>query len=340
MAANPVIVEVTRGPRVESWHRGALSIRDDMGAPVLELGEVMSPVYPRSAVKAIQALPLVETGAAEAAGLGDREIALSCASHSGEAEHVETARDMLSRLGLGEHALACAPHQPRRLADQAGLARADEQPSRLHNNCSGKHAGMLIAARHLGLPLEGYEAPDHPLQLRIRQTMEEMLGVELTPEVCGIDGCALPTWAAPLSAFASAFARIGTGTGLTPERARAFARIRRAAASRPDMVAGTERFCTMVMEALGERCFVKTGAEGVFCASLPECGLGIALKVDDGAARASEAAMAAVLRRFFGGAEGHVLDRLARPAVTNWEGRPVGEIRSSVAFSEALGSLA
>ncbi len=170
-----------------------------------------------------------------------------------------------------------------------------------------------------------------------------MFGAHLDADVCGIDGCSLPTWAAPLSGFATAFARIGTGAHLPAERAAAFARIRAAAAARPDMVAGTGRFCTRVMEALGARCFVKTGAEGVFCASLPTLGLGIALKIDDGATRASEVAMAAILRRLAGSGTGEaetaLLDALASPPVTNWAGREVGRIRPAGGLADALAAL-
>lgn len=334
MPENPIVVEVTRGPLVESRHRGSLVVAAPGGKTLLELGGGSAAVFPRSAIKALQALPLVEGGAADAFGFTDAEIALACSSHNGEPAHVAAARSMLAKAGLDEGFLECGPQPPSRDEDRFALREAGLAPGRIHNNCSGKHAGMLAVARHMGVDPNGYSQAGHPVQMRVRETMEEMAGAALTADRCGIDGCSLPTWAAPLAAWAHAFATVATGQGVSgidvPEpRATALVRIRAAVAAHPFMVAGTGRFCTGAMVHTGPRAFVKTGAEGVFCAALPDAGLGVALKIDDGATRASEVLMAETLLACAGlsGEARAGIAALARPAVTNRMGLAVGEIR-------------
>jgi L-asparaginase II len=336
--ANPVVVEITRGHLVESRHRGALAVVDRTGSTVIGLGNIVAPVYPRSAIKLMQALPLIESGAADRFGLTDAEIALSVSSHNGEPQHVAAVQSMLGKAGLSEADLECGPQLPARDEDRCALLARGEPPRRIHNNCSGKHAGMLAAAMHLGLERRGYVRHDHPLQQRIRATMAEMTGTDLTTDRCGIDGCSVPTWAAPLEGWARAFASVATGRDLGADRRAAIERIRRAVAAHPFMVAGSGRFCTRVMEATGAAAFVKTGAEGVFCAALPDRGFGVALKIDDGASRAAETLMAAVLCAL-GGLEGKAraaVETLARQPVTDRNGNPVGEMRASAELRAAL----
>jgi L-asparaginase II len=327
---NPVLVELLRGGAVESRHRGAVSIVDATGRKVAGLGETDWPVFPRSAVKALQALPLVESGAAEALDLDDAELALACASHNGEERHVSGARVMLMKAGLDENALECGSHWPKRMEDVAVLHRADAHPCPLHNNCSGKHAGFLGLARTLGVPTRGYVEPDHPVQIEVRVAMEEMAGVRLAEMARGTDGCSIPTYAMPLSALAFAFARFGTGEGLAPLRAEAAERLFNACVDNPFMVAGSERFCTDVMRSFRGRVFVKTGAEGVFTCSIPEKGLGIALKCEDGATRAAETMMAAVIDALIDKDEDEAkaLAPWLAPQLTNWTSRHVGDIRA------------
>ena len=335
---NPVTVEVTRGPLVESIHRGAVAVADTAGRVVCAIGDTRARVFPRSAIKALQALPLVESGAAEALDYDDAELALACASHSGEAVHVNAARVMLIKAGLSEDDLECGSHWPRRMEDVAELIRADEAPCPLHNNCSGKHAGFLGLAKVMGMPTRGYVLPDHPVQQEIKAVLEQLTGETLTPDICGTDGCSIPTYATPLESFARAFACFGTGDGLDPERAKAAERIYEACVNEPFMVAGTDRFCTDVMAAFKGRVFVKTGAEGVYCAAFPKAGLGVALKIDDGATRAAEVLMAAATHRF-AGLDDHqrgAISDLMRPPVTNRVGRTVGEIRVADAVDEAF----
>jgi L-asparaginase II len=329
--ANPVVVEVLRGARVESRHRGGGAIVDADGAVALAFGEIDEPVFPRSAVKALQSLPLVESGAADAMRLSEAEIALACASHSGATAHVETAAAMLAKAGLDVASLACGAHWPLGEEASRALSRAGQTPSPLHNNCSGKHAGFLCLACASGWESRGYEQAAHPVQRAAKAAIEEVTGTALGEDVCATDGCSIPTYAVPLRALALGFARLATGAGLGPRRAAAARRIFAAVAANPAMVAGEGRFDTEVMRLFGPRVFVKTGAEGVYCAALPELGLGFAVKADDGATRAAQAMIAALIGRFL------PLDHDARlrlapfaaPILRNWNGIEVGALRGA-----------
>jgi L-asparaginase II len=327
--ANPAVVEVTRGALVESAHRGAGAVVDADGRVVMAFGDSERPVYPRSAVKALQALPLIESGAADRLGLSDKEIALACASHSGGEEHVATARAMLARAGYDEEALECGAHWPLGEDEARALARSGRMPSALHNNCSGKHAGFVCLSCAMGVDPKGYVAPDHPVQREVTASIEAMTGARLSEPMRGVDGCAIPTYAVPLAALARGFARLGTGHGLSPERGKAAARIRAAVAAHPVTVAGRGRFDTEMMGLLGARVFIKSGAEGVACAALPEVGLGLAVKADDGAGRAAQVMIAALIRRF--GAFDDEIDaglvRFVSPRLSNWNGAGVGLLR-------------
>lgn len=325
-----VLIEVMRGGRVESRHRGAVAVVDGDGAVLLELGDIEAPVFPRSAVKALQALPLVETGAADRFGLTDAELALACSSHSGEPAHAETAASMLRKAGRDESSLECGVHWPAGADAAYALAAAGERPSALHNNCSGKHSGFVCTACGIGADPAGYVAPDHPVMRAVTSALAEVTGATLDPSDRATDGCSIPAFAIALRNLARGFARFGTGHGFGPARATAARRIRDAVAAHPFMVAGTGRFDTELMEAFGARVFVKTGAEGVHCGALPELGLGFAIKCDDGAGRAAQAITAALVQHFLGpvnDAAARTLDRLARPELRNWNGIRVGELR-------------
>jgi len=332
---NPVLVEVTRGGVVESAHRGAVSVFDADGKAVWEIGDTDRPVFPRSAVKAIQALPLVESGAADAYGFGNRELALACASHSGEPAHVELAATMLARAGLDRKALECGAHWPSSHDATIALARAGDLPNALHNNCSGKHSGFLCACVHSGIAHSGYVKAGHALQEMVRDVMQSVTGAAHDVDHCGIDGCSIPTYAVPLKSFAQGFARMATGTGFLPERAKAAKRLLSACMAEPFLVAGTGKADVALMQAAPGGIFVKTGAEGVYCAALPELGLGIALKCDDGAGRAAEVMIAAVLARLLRGDDAVVanLAELARPAIESRVGAKVGLLRPTAALN-------
>ena len=329
--SNPIVVEVMRGARVESRHRGAGAVVDAEGAVALAFGEIDQPVYPRSAVKALQGLPLVESGAADALRLSEAEIALACASHAGAAAHVETATAMLAKAGLDAASLACGAHWPLGEAASRALARAGQAPSPLHNNCSGKHAGFLCLACASGWETQGYEQAAHPVQRAAKAAIEQVTGAALGEDVCATDGCSIPTYAIPLRALALGFARLATGAGLASSRAAAAKRIFTAVATNPAMVAGEGRFDTEVMRLFGPRVFVKTGAEGVYCAALPELGLGFAVKADDGATRAAQIMIAALIGRMLPGGESERrrLAPFASPILRNWNGVEVGALRAA-----------
>ena len=327
--ANPVVVEATRGHRVESTHRGAGAVVDGDGVVVMTFGDVERAVFPRSAIKALQALPLIESGAADRLGLSDKEIALACASHSGSEDHVATARAMLAKAGRDEGSLECGVHWPLGESETRALARSGRTPTALHNNCSGKHAGFVCLSCAMGVEPKGYVAPDHAVQREVAAAIAAMTGARLSEETRGVDGCGIPTYAVPLIALARGFARFGAGKGLAPARGKAAARIRSAVAAHPSTVAGKGRFDTDVMSLLGAAAFTKGGAEGVFCAALPEAGLGLAVKADDGAGRAGQVMIAALIRRF-GGFDDETAALLApfvSPRLLNWNGAEVGRLR-------------
>ncbi len=329
---NPVLIESTRGPIAESAHRGAVAVWSADG-PVLEVGDVTRPVYPRSAIKAMQTLPLVESGAADALGLSTEELAVACASHSGAEYHVVAVRSLLAKAGLAESDLACGAHMPMDWTASRAIPEGSARP--VHNNCSGKHAGMLAACLQLGLPTQGYERPDHPLQIAIRRTISELSGEELTDTPCGIDGCSVPTWSLSLSGLARAFARFGSGVGVGTDRAAAAERLMSACFAAPEFVAGEGRLNSVLLQRLRGEAFVKTGAEGVYAAALPRLGLGIALKIDDGAKRGAEAAIVHILSALLPGRArdlGDLIDREQR----NWRGLRTGGIRASARFRELL----
>ena len=328
---SPVLVEVIRGSLLESEHRGRVAVIDADGNAVLRLGDVARPVFPRSAVKPLQALPLVETGAADRFGFGADELAVASASHAGEPAHVALVEHMLARAGLDAAALVCGAHPPIHAPSAQALARSGREPSALHNNCSGKHAGFLCVACAMEANPAGYADPAHPVQRAVKAAIEGIAGVALEDRSRAMDGCSVPTWALPLEKLAHGFARFGTGRGLDPHRAEAAARIRAACAANPYLVAGTGRFCTRVMAHFGGRVLVKGGAEGVLCGALPEAGLGIAVKCDDGAARAAEVVMAALISRLLAldDADRGALAPLVQPGLRNWNGVEVGVLRPS-----------
>jgi len=321
----PVTVEVMRGALVESRHRAAFAVVDPAGKVVLSGGDIARPVYARSSAKPLQALPLVESGAAAAFDLSDTELALACASHSGEPRHVAAVRAWLARLGLGEADLECGPQLPSHHATLIDFLRGGGEPDAVHNNCSGKHTGFLTLARHLGVPTRGYIRYEHPVQQRILGILEAMAGLDLGAAPRGIDGCGIPVIGIPLGNWALAFARLADPHDQPEPRQAACARLRAAMTAEPFIVAGTGRYCTRLMEAAGGRVVAKGGAEGVYCAALPELGLGLAIKAEDGADRAAEITLGGILRRLgvLGAAEAALLETPIR----NRAGLRVGEVR-------------
>jgi len=325
---DPLICEVTRGTMVESVHRVHAIAMDGSGI-IQQWGDADLMMYPRSAIKYMQAIPLVELGAADAWQLSEEETALACASHSGERTHVSAVTDWLSRMDLGEGDLECGAHLPYDEPYAHKMIAAGEKPTRLNNNCSGKHAGFLTTAKHLGEPTEGYLDPDHPVQRRLHDILVDFGGEDLVGTGRGIDGCGIPVYGMTLGALARAAQRMAAPLCVSEVRGRAIQRILKAGMTYPYMVAGRARFDTDAMSALNGMVATKAGAEGVHVAIAPSKGLGIALKVEDGAKRAADVAMGCLLDRygFLNDAARQDLASHLTPTITNAAGDKAGIIR-------------
>jgi L-asparaginase II len=320
---NPIIAEVTRGGIVESRHTGAFAVVSGEGKIVKSAGDFATPIFPRSAIKAFQCVPVIDSGAADHFGFTEEEIALACSSHNGETEHVRVARSMLKKAQNSEELYECGAHWPVELKAHHDVVRAGGEPLQVHNNCSGKHAGMLALSRQLGANAADYVKIDHPVQRAIAGAIAEYCEVDIENLTWGVDGCSVPTWAFPLSNMALGFARLTeTPTGK---------RIIEAVRKHPFMVAGTGRFDTKLMQAV-PRVFVKTGAEGVYCGCIPHANIGIALKCDDGAGRAAETAMASLLASLdvWSAEEKSILQGFTRTDLTNWRKIHVGDVHAAM----------
>ena len=301
--ANPIAVEVTRGRSpetafVESRHRASCAVVAADGTIVHGWGDVDQLVFPRSALKPIQALPLLETGAADAFGLSAAEVSLACASHSSEDRHIDAVAGLLGRIGLSPEALECGPQLSNREEVMLENVSKGVQASRLRNECSGKHSGFLTTAMHMGDDPAGYIGREHPVQKRVLEVASDMCDVDVTKMPEGIDGCSIPAMALPLASLALGMAKIADPKGLGATRAAACERIVQSIVAEPFMIAGTGTPCTALNTALKGKAIVKTGAEGIMMAAVPDKGVGVALKIDDGdkAGRAKSIALAAVLK--------------------------------------------
>jgi L-asparaginase II len=334
---NQPLVKVTRGDLVESTHRIAVAVCDASGELRAWAGDAHLVTFMRSSAKPLQALALIESGAAEAFGLTQEEIAVTCASHSGEEVHVRAARGVLAKAGVPEAALHCGVHAPIDRVSARALAVAGQSPTEVHCNCSGKHSGMLAVCSRMGWSIDDYWRIDHPLQQLILCNVASMCGVDPASIVIGIDGCGVPVHGMPLTAMATGFARLATGQGVSPQRAVATKTIVRAMQDNPYLVAGRERFTTQLMEHGRPQVVAKSGAEAVFCLGLPELGLGMALKVLDGGSRATYPATMEVLAQL-GALHPAQLERLANwhhPAVRNVLGDVIGSIAPSFVVQRA-----
>jgi L-asparaginase II len=331
------LVEVRRGRIVESRHRGHVAVVDADGRLVASLGAPETVAYLRSSSKPHQAIPLVTSGAAERFGFDERELAIACGSHSGEPVHTETVAAMLRKLGLDESALKCGTHEPYSEETAQQLRERGEKPSQLHNNCSGKHAGMLALALHLGAPVEEYDLPASPVQRAITRVIEQFTDIPAEEIVIGTDGCGVPSFGVPVHAMALAAARlVAPPADWDDEMRAACARIVAAMTSHPLMIEGTGEMDTEIMSQTGGRLASKVGAEGVYTASiLPSDewprGLGVALKLEDGdrKERARPVAVVELLRQLglLGAAELEALSKFASDTLRNHRGERVGEVR-------------
>lgn len=324
----PLVVETTRGAHVETLHHVLCRVVDTEGRLVAGAGEPAGVTWWRSAAKPFQALPLVVDGAAQAFGLRDEELAIACASHSSEPEHLEVVDGFLRRIGLGEGDLACGPHPPLSSAVHRALLREGREPTALWSNCSGKHAGMLALARHHGWATEGYERADHPVQQRIRAEIARWSDLSAEAIATSVDGCAATCFGLPLDAMALAWARFGAGDDPAARR------LRGAMQAHPWLVAGTGRPCTRIMEAWPGQVLAKVGAEGVYGAAVPALRLGVAIKVVDGDMRIAAMALVAVLQALAAHSSGRLLaprpgmlDPWVAPEVRNTRGAVTGHTR-------------
>jgi L-asparaginase II len=311
----PVCVEVWRGPRIESRHRVALCAVDVSGKTLLDVGTVDVPVFLRSTAKPFIAAASVRAGAVDAFGFDDQELALMCASHAGEPGHIETARSMLAKAGIPESALRCGG-----------------KPSAIHNNCSGKHAGILALCKHIGAPLETYLEPDNAAQQQILALCSRVVNEPLPPERIGVDGCGIPVFASSLRRVARAFARFATLEDLEDADRDALRRCRDAMAANPWYVSGTDRFDTALIEATGGAIVGKGGAEGFHGSAIRGLRAGLAIKVIDGNGRATAPSVIAALEKL-GTLDSSVADKLAtfrEPFVRNVAGRVAGSIKTVI----------
>lgn len=329
MAAKPM-VELWRGGMLESSHVGHAVVCNAEGEVVQSWGDGDAVIFPRSSCKMIQALPLIESGAADAAGLTERQVAFACASHMGAALHRTAAADWLAGLGLGEADLRCGAHEPEDRAERNRLIAGGEAPCQLHNNCSGKHSGFLTLNRHLKGGSE-YTEVDHPVQAAAKAAFEDTTG-EDSPG-WGIDGCSAPNFATSVTGLARAMGAFAGAEEDGDTRSRAMHRLTRAMATYPEMVSGEGGTCTELMRAMGGRVTIKGGAEGVYVAILPDQRLGVALKIADGSNRGKDAAITAMLV-WLGVLDAQhpaALRHLGGP-LRNWRGFDVAELRTAPGF--------
>lgn len=325
------LAEVTRGGEVESVHAGAVAVVNASGEVIFSVGNPHFPTFTRSTIKPFQALPFLCEGGPAHFGFGSREIALMCASHSGEPMHVATVQGMLAKAGCDEHHLRCGCHEPiyRALADRH--ASDGECFNQLHNNCSGKHAGFLAYCVQHGHPLDSYLDPDHPLQQSIRQRLAEVAGISQSDLKIGIDGCSAPNYALPLSRLAFAYARLAQGEK-APVHGESLGKLFGAMTAHPELVSGTGRIDLALMQTMPGDWVAKGGAEGVQVIGIRSAGLGIAIKIADGASRGLPPATISVLQQLglLGPAASPLLHDWLCPAIRNLKDIQTGEIRPVV----------
>ncbi|MBM4284207.1 MAG: asparaginase [Deltaproteobacteria bacterium] len=327
----PILVEVTRGPEVECRHRGQIAVVQSDGAVHRALGDIETLVCMRSLAKPFQALPLLGAGAAQRFGFGDKELALCSGSLSGQDFQVELVQQVLARLDLSSEVLQCGAHPPLHRPSAKALTQAGQTPGAVHHTCAGKHTAMLALCVHQGWPVEGYLDSEHPVQRLILGTVARMVGVPPENIPVALDGCGAPVFYAPLKNIALGFARLAAAQAGSPAH-----KLLQACLAHPRLIAGDGRLETMIMEALPGRVFAKTGAEGGFALALPEQGLGVALKIEDGAGRALNPAVIQVLRELelLTPEAERALAPYAAPVLHNHRKQEVGRLRPVFALPQ------
>ncbi len=323
-------VEIYRGDRVESVAYADVAVVDSLGHIQYWLGDPHRETFWRSSAKPFQAMPLVQSGAIEAFNLTPKEVAMTCASHGGEAQHVELVMGILAKIEARQEDLICGIHMPSHRETTERMLAEGKAAQIVHNNCSGKHSGMLTLARMLKAPLEGYQLPEHPVQRAILQNVALMTGTTNPSSLyTGVDGCGVPTFYLSLARMAYAYARLVDPRGLDPEPQGAAMIIAEAMRTYPELVSGTGRLEVTLAEATGHRLVCKGGAEAVFCIGIPERGLGLAVKIQDGTARTIGTVVTAVLAEIgvLTDAEIQKLAPVIQPVIKNHAGREVGAMR-------------
>ncbi len=328
---NPVLVDVVRNGVVESCHRGSAVVVDNAGNVVYSIGDADRSIYPRSAIKPIQALPIIESGAATKFQLSLKEISLSCASHNSENIHVDTVSQWLNRIDLGIENLECGKAFPSYQKAAHQLIKEGKDSSKAHHNCSGKHSGMLTLARHLMPEVQGYSAHSHKVQQTWMQTMSELIDEDVSKMHWEQDGCGLPAIYMPMQKLALAFARFSEPEKQSDTRGAAMKKIIEALTEHPEMIAGSERCCSAVIKETQGKIITKLGAEAVYAGVIPHLNLGFALKIDDGSIRGCEVALGALLNKMntLSADENLRLKDFFNPAIKNSLNHVTGEMRPS-----------
>ena len=325
-----ILVNVKRNGFIESVHRGHLIVVDGNGSTIASLGNTETVTFIRSAAKPFQLFPFLFSGGAEKFGFDEAEVALACGSHSGEIFHTETAAKMLNKIGLGESDLRCGSHLPFNETASHSLIREEKQPTQLHNNCSGKHAAMLAYCKLKNVEINNYESFEHPLQIEILETIKRFC--EIGDVKLGVDGCAAPNFALPVSAMAKGFVKlVFPPKSFNEIEQKACQTIVSAMSNFPEMVGGTERIDTLIMQELKGKIICKVGAEGIWLAAILPCekypnGLGIALKIEDGEDYRSRVVVSIELLRQLGILQTNNLNRLSPLVLNNRRGDEVGEV--------------
>lgn len=324
------LAEVTRGTLVENVHRGVYAVVDSAGQIIARGGDVNYISYLRSAAKPIQALPVVESGAADHLALTEEELAIITASHSGEEAHRSTVASLLRKIGVGVEALHCGTHTPFHRTTATQLLLNGMKPDVLHCSCSGKHSGMLALCRYKGWSFDSYYAPEHPVQRLMLSYISQITEEPEDKIVIGIDGCGVPVFGVPVYRMAYAYARLASPLSFSPERQTACRRVSGAMMKYPVLVAGTNRFCTDLMIAAEGRIMAKDGTDGVFCLGIPDKGWGIAVKVEDGSMRVLEPVIVSILEQLSILEPGQLarLEKYSRPEIKNYRQEIIGQMRS------------
>lgn len=322
------LVEVTRSELVESIHSGSISVVDSKGQQLAHIGNPEQVAFMRSSEKPLQALPVVESGAADSFHFSESEIAVICGSHSGELFHVDSVKSILDKIGISEGALVCSARYPLHRQSSNKLISEGKKPHPIHNPCSGKHAGMLALSIILGYSTEGYHSIDHPIQQLILETISDMTEVEKNEIKIGIDGCGVPVHGISLKSMALSFAKLTNPKDLPAKRGLAAKRIVNAMKNNPEMVAGSGRLCTELMQST-DKIVTKVGAEGIYCVGIPEKNIGIAIKIDDGGTRAISSIVIEVLNQLeiLDESELNSINSLHYPPIKTHQKEVIGKIR-------------